>query len=86
MNYVLGIITSFSGSNTKEVTLKAAANLKPAQASMHKAIATSIGVIGEKTIERLSIMVDSTMKRARKLAFFLFSGTAILMIGLVASL
>ncbi len=70
----------------REVTLEAAANLRPSHASMRRAAATGIGVIGEKTIKKLSIMVDSTMKRARRLALCLFSGIAILMISLVAFL
>jgi putative membrane protein len=67
----------------EEVATKAIANLRPAYVSMRTRTIPNINVIGEKAIEGLSILVNETMKRAKKLAVSLFSATAILLISLL---
>lgn len=70
----------------REAAAKALDDLKPAEVSRLTGTVPNVKVIGERPIADLCLLVDESMKQAKRLAVSLFSAAAILLIGLLVLL
>jgi putative membrane protein len=67
----------------KQVATEALANLEPAEVAWGTETVSGVKVIGEKQIEALCMLLDNSMKRARKLAVSIFPIAGVVLIALL---